>query len=285
MRNQLAKNLVFAILITTLTTSCSSQPNLKLKWAIKGNGIKTPESVLYNKNEKVIYVSNINDNPSDKDGNGYISIISVDGKVIDSTWVTGLNAPKGMAVFGNLLYVSDIDEIVEIDIQKGVVINKYLVDGAQFLNDVTVSKEGVVYVSDSKVSNIIELKNGVVSEWCSDKLLSNCNGLLDNDSEIIFATTKDEMLKRINKETKKIKIVAEEIGHGDGVVKCDENEYIVSDWMGQVFYINSKNKKYQLLDTRTNEINAADIDYIVDSNLLIVPTFFKNSIMAYTFTR
>lgn len=285
MKNQLALYLSF-LLITVLASSCNSQPKLKLRWATKGDGVKTPESVYYDKERNVIYVANINENPNEKDGNGFISKLEIEnGNVLEERWVTGLNAPKGMGVFGNTLYVSDIDEVVAISIDSGTIINKYKVPGARFLNDITVSELGEVFISDSEVSNIIRIYEGKVEVWSDNKLLSNCNGLYDKGDKIIFATTGDEKLKVIDKKSMKIKIMVDDIGHGDGIASCGADEYLVSDWMGRVFYIDSKKKKTEILNTKSSEINAADIDYITEKNLLIVPTFFKNSVIAYTFTR
>ncbi len=66
-----------------------------------------------------MFVSSINGQILDRDGNGYISRLSPDGKVVNAKWVTGLDAPKGMRSIGDTLWVSDIDEVVAIDIAKG----------------------------------------------------------------------------------------------------------------------------------------------------------------------
>jgi hypothetical protein len=55
----------------------------------------------------------------------------------------------------------------------------------------------------------------------------------------------------------------------------------VSDWNGQVFHVRADGTKEQLLDTREQKINAADLDYVARKKLLIVPTFYKNSLVAY----
>ena len=64
-------------------------------------------------------MSSINGQILEKDGNGYISRLSPDGKVVSAKWVTGLNAPKGLRSAGGVLWVADIDEVVAIDIGSG----------------------------------------------------------------------------------------------------------------------------------------------------------------------
>ena len=86
------------------------------------NDLKNPESVAYAPKQNVLFVSNVNGNPTQKDQNGFISKVSPsNGNIIELNWVTGLNAPKGVAISNNnsRLYVSDITDLVEIDIDNG----------------------------------------------------------------------------------------------------------------------------------------------------------------------
>ncbi|MCD4692290.1 MAG: hypothetical protein K8R79_05210, partial [Calditrichales bacterium] len=120
---------------------------------------KTPESVCYDAKRKIIYVANINGNPTTKDNNGFISKLSLTGKIVDLKWIKELNAPKGMGVFKGKLYVSDIDQVVEIDIDKSKILKRYEADGAKFLNDISIDKSGNVYISDMVANRIYRLKN------------------------------------------------------------------------------------------------------------------------------
>ena len=84
-----------------------------------------PESVLYHKADKTLYVSNINGAPTEKNGKGFISKLSLEGRVLKLRWAEGLNAPKGAAIFGNSFFVSDIDRLVEIDMKTGKIRRAY----------------------------------------------------------------------------------------------------------------------------------------------------------------
>ncbi|HSH65673.1 MAG TPA: ATP/GTP-binding protein, partial [Bacteroidia bacterium] len=116
--------------------------------------LKVPESVLLDKEKNIIYFSNIDGQPLDKDMKGSIGTCNTDGKNINNDWVTGLSAPKGMAIYKNQLYVSNIDELVIIDIPTAKIKQHIPVMNAVFLNDVTIDDNGIVYVSDSKTELI-----------------------------------------------------------------------------------------------------------------------------------
>src|SRR5687768_14246347 len=87
---------------------------LTLKWETETK-LTTCESVIYDKERDVLYVSNIDGNPEAKDGNGFISKVSLDGKVTEEKWVKGIDAPKGLGLANGKLYVTDIDRVHEID--------------------------------------------------------------------------------------------------------------------------------------------------------------------------
>jgi sugar lactone lactonase YvrE len=119
------------------------------------DSFKTPESVLYDSVMDVYVVSNINGAPTAKDDNGFLSRVAPDGRVIELRWVDGaadsvtLNAPKGMGIKGDTLFVADIDEVRLFDRTTGRALGSRPVRGATFLNDITVGPDGTVYVSDT----------------------------------------------------------------------------------------------------------------------------------------
>src|SRR5687768_14467011 len=78
---------------------------LTLKWETEPL-LTTCESVLYDDAQDVLYVSNINGVPDGKDGNGFISKVSIDGKITEANWVKGMDAPKGLGLANGKLYVA-----------------------------------------------------------------------------------------------------------------------------------------------------------------------------------
>ena len=119
-------------------------------------GFETPESAKYDAELDVWYVSNINGSPTDKDGNGYISRLKGDGTVDSMKFIQGgklgvtLNAPKGLALQGDTLWVADIDAVRGFNRRTGVPVASITLKGAKFLNDCAVGPDGI-YITDTGI--------------------------------------------------------------------------------------------------------------------------------------
>jgi hypothetical protein len=294
------KLMTIALLIACITISCQTKKEestadtttadsaavdtppvtLTLKWETEP-AMTTCESVLYDKDRDVVYVSNIDGDPGKKDGNGFISKIALDGKITEAKWVAkGLDAPKGLGLIGTKLYVTDIDRVHEIDVTSGKITKTYKVDGAQFLNDITTDASGKIYVSDSNTGTISLIENGKVSKWM-ENVQGGPNGLLAEPNQILMLTFQGQVLSTIDPATKQVTSRVEGIENGDGIEPVGDGSYLTSSWNGLVTYVGSDWKKTIVLDTRADSVNAADIEYIQEKNLLLVPGFFKNKVMAY----
>src|SRR4030095_5303911 len=115
-------------------------PVAKAGWTV--TDMRTPESVYLDEGSGYLYVTQINGQPGEKDGNGRISKLGLDGSVVSADWVTGLNAPKGQRSFGGTLWVADIDEVLGIDLASAKITSRIKIDGAKFLNDVAAGPDG-----------------------------------------------------------------------------------------------------------------------------------------------
>ncbi len=98
--------------------------------------MQTPESVLYDVKNEVLYVANMN--LATEEDDGFISRLNADGTVIELEWITGLKAPKGMGITDGKLFATDVDELAIIDIESATLLEKIPVEGAIFLNDLAV---------------------------------------------------------------------------------------------------------------------------------------------------
>jgi len=247
--------------------------------------LKVPESVLLDNQNNQLFVANINGKPTDKDGNGFISILSLDGEVKTLEFSKGFDAPKGMAIYDNKLYVSDIDTLRVVDLKDGKIIKNYHIKEAQFLNDVVATKDGTIYVSDYSPENkaIYKLQNKTMTKWMgSGNLLGERpNGVWIKDDKLIIGT-KEGTIFSVDQKSKKISTFKENIGVNgiDGILTFDDNRYITSDWAGRVF-ISDKNKSEKIIDGSGERVNAADIWYDMKSKKLYIPTFFDNRILCY----
>jgi sugar lactone lactonase YvrE len=198
-------------------------------------------------------------------------------------WATGLNAPKGSGIYQDRLYVTDIDELVEIDLETGQILCRYPADGAGFLNDVTIDKNGNVYVSDmsSKNSVIYKLVQNKMVAWLKGPEISRPNGLYAQRDTLIVGNSGDGSLKAVILATREISIIAE-IGSGiDGVQSDGKGNYFISDWRGKTSFVTSSGHVTVLMDTTNQKINSADIEYIESRQILLIPTFFDNRVVAY----
>ena len=266
----------FLLAVTAITMQASAQHSLTLKWSTD-TLLKTPESVLYDAAGKQLYISNIDGKPSEKDGHGSIGKVALNGKIIKTDWVTGLNAPKGMGLYKNKLYVADLTEVVVIDVVKASIVEHIPIEGAIFLNDVTVDSKGVVYVSDTRTNKVHKIENGKVSTYADD--MKGANGVLAVGSDLYVLVSGS--LVKID-HNKKVTVITEGMESStDGIEMVQPGEFIVSCWSGIVYYVKADGSKQVLLDTREKKINSADIGYDAKNKIVYVPTFYKNSVYAY----
>jgi DNA-binding beta-propeller fold protein YncE len=240
--------------------------------------LKVPESVLFDRDNNVLYVSNITGKgPWDKDGAGSVGKVATDGKIIAAEWVTGFNAPKGMGLYKGKLYVADLSELVVVDIATGAVEKRIPVQDALGLNDVTISPDGSIYVSDSRTKKVFRVENGIATVHI-DKL-QGPNGVLYHDNTLyvldnggLFSVNADRSLQGITAGME---------GGTDGLENIKGKDFIVSCWAGAIWYVSEDGSKELLLDTRQQKRNTADIGIDAKKRIIYVPTFWKNSIEAY----
>ncbi|TPJ20144.1 SMP-30/gluconolactonase/LRE family protein [Mesorhizobium sp. B2-7-3] len=154
----------------------------------RATGLEQPESALYDATNGRIIVSNIVGNPGDVDGNGYLSLLSMDGKIVSQHWTDGMDAPKGMAISGGKLYVADITKIRVIDLASGKLIASIVVPNAVFLNDMTSDRSGKVYVTDMLADTIYRIDGDRPELFVKDPLLASPNGVFADGDRLIVAS-------------------------------------------------------------------------------------------------
>lgn len=275
--------LIFVFMLTLMavigqTTKSGSQ--LSKQWET-GTGLKVPECVLFDVESGIIYVSNVDGKPTEKDGRGGISTLATDGKILNAAWVSGIDAPKGMGILNSHLFVSNIDEVVEIDIATAKIIKRYPVANSQFLNDIaTDSKTGKVFITDSGTGQVFVLQNGIVSIWQQGDMFKGANGLylLDN---LLYVGTGNSIMQ-CDLKGGNAKLCVANTGGVDGLFVSSTGEFIFSDWQGTVFSAEKNGNLKVLLTTAAQNINAADFGVIVSKNMILIPTFFDNKVVCYT---
>jgi sugar lactone lactonase YvrE len=256
-------------------------------WSVT-EGMDSPESVYYDAGSGFLFSSQIGGDAAAKDGNGRIVKLTLDGKVVDANWITGLNAPKGMRAFRGTLIVVDIDEIVEIDIAAGKVEARIKTD-AKFLNDVATAADGTIYATDSFQNRVYVVRNGTASVFVESPRLELPNGILVDGGRVVVATDgrpgrggsgTPGSLFAVDIATKAItQITTQPIGTPDGLEPEGSGAYIVSDvGGGRIFHVAANGDVRQL---RRLDRQPADICFIPSRGLLVVPHLGLNRVSAY----
>jgi hypothetical protein len=267
---------ILAILFaSSLFVSTAQKHSLEKIWETDSI-VAVPESVLADGKNNSLYVSLIKGAPWEADGEGGVAKLSADGKNYDSAWVNGLNAPKGMGIYGNKLYVADLDNVVVIDIKSKKINKKIPVKEASGLNDITISSKGIVFVSDSKTGKIWRLTNDKPELYLSD--IAGINGLKHIKNDLFIGAGKS--FKKANAQ-KQITNIAELPESIDGIEPVGNGDFIVTSWGGFIYYVSAKGTVETLLDTHAEKRNTADIGYDAVKRIVYVPTFFAKTVAAY----
>lgn len=257
--------------------AAKAPPQLNQVW--QTSGLATPESVLYMAGkEPYLLVSLIDGDPAGVDHQGGIAKLDPDGNILELNWVSQLNAPKGMATDGKLLYVVDITELVVIDLKEARVVKKIPLPGAVFLNDVTMVGAQKVYVSDTRTNRVYLVENGQPSVYLEQ--VDNANGLKAIGGSLVVGAAKQLL---IYDSQKRPLVLAKGFAQNiDGVELISRSDFIISCWPGLIYHVGADGTLNLLLDVQKAQINTADIGWDPKNNRLIVPNFLKNSVTAYS---
>ncbi|HEY1869546.1 MAG TPA: ATP/GTP-binding protein [Chitinophagaceae bacterium] len=225
-----------------------------------------------------LYVSNIDGtDPWGKDGKGSVGKVGLDGKIIKVDWVTGLNAPKGLGMYKGKLYAADITDVAVIDIKKGVIEKIIPVEGAVNLNDISVGSDGVVWVSDSKLNKIYKIENGKASVYLEG--LKGANGVLKRGKDFFIVDAGGAY--KVNDDKTLTKISDGMEGGTDGIANFSGDDFLVSCWQGALWYVHANGTKELLFDGKLQKTNTADIGFDPKTKIVYIPTFWRNSIIAF----
>jgi len=272
---------------------CSSEPQ---------PGFSTPESVCYDASGDVYLVSNVDGGAVEKDGKGYILKVQP-GDGTRSMWIHGgqtgvtLNAPKGMALVGNVLWVADIDVVRKFDRGSGAPMGEVAIEGATFLNDVAGGPDGSVYVSDSGLDANFEATgtdaiwkiapDGAVTALIRGTELGQPNGISAQRAglyvvswrdgtfyEVDYRGARTELGKAPQKKLDGLVRVELEVDGKDG--KRRQPAWFASSWDGSTIYRFALTGGVTALPVRLEQ--PADMGYDSKRNRLVVPLFGNDTL-------
>ena len=256
-------------------------------------GFSSPESTIVNKND--LYISNVGKElkPTLKDGDGFISKLDINGKIKELHFIDGLDAPKGMGIVGNTLFVADINTLRGFDLSTKKEIFNVVFEGVNFLNDITVKDSNTLFIGASDTSAIYEVN---ISNKSYKKLMdfTVANGLFYEDGILYAAqlgsTTqnmfdgKGKLYKIDLKDNNKLTQLGTFEGVLDGVTKVGNKVY-VSDWgnakkTGIIRVYDLKTKKESVLEA---ELFMGAADFWIDekSKKIFMPQMIGSKVTIF----
>jgi DNA-binding beta-propeller fold protein YncE len=263
------KKLLFPVVILLTASTLFAQHSLEKLWESDSVTLRNPESALFDAKSNSIYVSST--------GSGSVVRMDLNGKVIQKDWVTGLHSNMGSALNNGLFYTTDPKGIAVIDVDKASLIKLIPIEGAQMLNDVAMDSKGIIYVSDTRAAKVYRIEDGKSTVYLEN--LPGANGLLTASTDLYVLTSTSFLKVNAKKE---VKTIADGFESGlDGIVMVAENEFIISNYQGVLWYIKADGTRQLLLDTRPQRIMSNDISYDSKTKTLYVPSFMTNRIIAY----
>ena len=295
--------LIFLLMLTkSMINSQESDVNenkksLTMIWETKPV-FKTPESVVFDSKRNCLYVSNFNTrggfvSRNDKTRDEFISRVKMNGEIDDLHWATGLLNPTGLAIYDDSLFVVERDSIVKIDLKNAEIQKRFLIKNTFFLNDITFDNEGTAFITDNsrkvQETSVYNLKNEIVTPFLSKDRVFRPNGINTIGNKIITFDYTQRCLVWIHNQNKNVSKIAElpNINTVDGLQIFSDDEYIISDFAGKIYFIDKTGKTSILFDAKSivsqerPKINCTDLLFISKEKWIIVPTFFDNRLIAF----
>lgn len=260
-----------------------------------------PESARFDAVQGVWFVSNIDGGPQAKDGNGFISRLTADGKLDSLHFVAGgrngavLHAPKGMALAGDTLWVADIDAVRAFSARTGepLLTVDLAPSGAVFLNAITVGPDDAIYVTDTGIrfdergvvsrpgpNRIYRIAGGEASVALDDSRLGQPNGIAwdEANDRFLVASFGTDTIFEWKRDAETVEPVAVGAGRYDGLVVLDDGRTYVSSWATSAIYELRGN---ELIRRIADVASPADIGYAPATNTLAVPLLGENRLVLY----
>ncbi|MFT4061357.1 MAG: ATP/GTP-binding protein [Edaphocola sp.] len=268
--------LLLTLALCSFYCAAIAQPRLEKIWETD-SVYAVPESIHFEPQEGILYVSLVDGNSFKKDGTGGIAKADTNGTLLDAAFVAGLDAPKGMAFVGDKIYVADLENLVIADKKSGKVLKKIAVPHAGMLNDVVADQKGNIYVSDSKAGKIYRFTQEEPNVYLDS--LINPNGLLWLKDALYYLD--NGALYKYKKGGKPVAVASNMALGLDGLQQVGKNTFLASAWAGMVYFVGPKGNTPLLLDKRAEKANMADFYYNAQTKTLYVPTFYRKTIAAY----
>jgi hypothetical protein len=257
-------------------------------------GLEHPESAHYDRDLNVWFVSNINGDPSKKDNNGYITKLSAEGIPDTAKFVVAgknrvtLNAPKGIAITGDTLWVADIDVLRGFNKRTGAPVASVRVPQAKFLNDVAAGPDGTLYITDTGVipdpktglkhvgpDRVYAVKGRKATVALESPQLNGPNGVTwnPNDSELVIVSFMGPGIFGWKPGTKDLRPLGSGPGQQDGVEVLPDGRLLVTSWADSSLFVVDNGKT-----TKIASGIASPADIGLNGKRVAVPQLMENKL-------
>jgi len=242
-----------------------------------------PESVVYDPKREVLYVTNFDQAARNTTGpEQYISKLSPEGEILEMKYIDSLDNPLGMQIYNDKLFVAEKGGFAIINLNTTKVEQRIDLPEAMFPNDLEIDKQGRVYISDSRKNVIWICENGTCEIWLEGKEILDPNTLRIIDNKLFVGNSGDQWLKAFDLDSKKMELIAD-MGPGfiDGIRVMQNGDLLVSVWQGYLFRVTKDGQVTKVLDLHNNGIYIADFEYVQETQMLYIPSFYLNKVVAF----
>jgi len=291
---------VVGLLFTAALASCGGQtPRAESSsrasaWPhaiAKYTGFSAPESVVYDAEADRYLVSNVNGAPSAEDNNGFVSVLSPDGRVTDLKWIEGgkngikLDAPKGLAIAEGVLYVADIGVVRQFDAKNGAYKGEIAVPGSTFLSDVSSDAEGNVYVTDAGpprgtfdavgTEAVYIIERGRPKLFAKGSALGRPTSVLWTEGGVVVVPFGSNEVYRLDGDGVKKDVTKIPAGGLAGVVQLGDWLFVTS-WQASSVFRGKLGGRFEV--ALADQKSPADLGYDSRRARLLVPHFTEDSV-------
>lgn len=246
--------------------------------------LQGPESARYDRDLDVWFVSNVNGSPTAKDNNGYISRLRPDGTPYNIKFIEGgkkgvtLNAPKGLAIKGDTLWVADIDFARAFNKRTGAAIANVGAQGrVKFLNGAAVGPDGAIYMTDTGGDQVIRVTRGAATSALTSPKLEGPNGIAWDPKESRFAIVsyRGKGIYGWKPGQKEVQSLGSGPGQQDGVVALPDGRLLVTSWADSSLFVLDGGKTRKVA---AGIASPADIDFSEKDSRVAVPQLMANKV-------